>query len=232
MMKVFSGLWAGRESTSGKTKIFCVGRNKTGTKSLSKALRMLGYRIADQRTGELLMDDWFKRDFSRIISFCKTGGDAFQDVPFSLPYTFTVMDQNFPGSKFILTMRDSPEQWYQSLVRFHSEKFSPGKTPTKEDLLNATYVEPSWMWKTNRFIYNTPEDDPYNQEIMTSHYIRYNESVMDYFRYRKDDLLVLNPSDPGAYRKLSRFLGLPEGIDRPFPWENKSGAHNNDSAKR
>ena len=230
-MTGFTGIWKLKKASSAKGKIFCVGRNKTGTKSLSKALKKLGYKIADQRPTEMLLDDWFNRDFSRIVSFCKSGGDVFQDVPFSLPFTFVVMDQYFPGSKFILTVRDNPEQWYNSLVRFHSEKFSPGRIPGKEDLIHAEYVEPGWMWKANRMIYNTPEGDPYNKSVMISLYLKHNEAVIDYFRNRKDDLLILNPADAGAYRDLSNFLGLDKEILEPFPWENRSGQSANPGEK-
>ena len=94
-------------------KIFCIGGNKTGTTSIKKVLEDLGYRIGDQRTAELLMEDWGKRDLRRLIRYCHTA-DAFQDVPFSYVYTFQAMDAAFPGSKFILTLRNSYDQWYQS----------------------------------------------------------------------------------------------------------------------
>lgn len=70
-MKVFVTSWKWGKVPSKGGKIYCIGRNKTGTKSLSKAL--------------------------------------IQDVPFSLPYTYVVMDQYFPRSKFILTVRYGSE---------------------------------------------------------------------------------------------------------------------------
>lgn len=90
-------------------KVFCVGRNKTGTTSLRAALTILGYRIGRQRDAEALIEDWGRRDFRRLVAYCHTA-DAFQDVPFSHDYTFQAVDAAFPGSKFILTVRDSPEQ--------------------------------------------------------------------------------------------------------------------------
>src|SRR5690606_4675563 len=98
-------------------KIFCIGRNKTGTTSLKVALRDLGYSIGSQRAAEHLIEDWGQRDFRRLVKLVSTA-DAFQDIPFSYDYTFQAMDAAFPGSKFILSIRDSPEQWYESLVRF------------------------------------------------------------------------------------------------------------------
>ena len=94
-------------------KIFCVGRNKTGTTSLEQALRGFNYRLGNQRQGELLLDDWARRDFRRIAQLAASA-DAFQDTPFSLPFTYQTLDAAFPGSKLILTLRSSPQDWYES----------------------------------------------------------------------------------------------------------------------
>jgi len=103
----------------GKPKIFCIGLNKTGTTSLKKEMILQGFVVGNQRKAELLFDDWVQRDFRRIIRYCRTA-QFFQDEPFSCPYTFIAMDQAFLGSKFILTIRDDAEQWYNSLIK--SEK--------------------------------------------------------------------------------------------------------------
>lgn len=87
-----------------RPKVFCVGRNKTGTTSIAKALRALGFKVGDQARAETLIEDWARRDFRKIVRYCRTA-DAFQDVPFSWPHTFEALDQAFPQSKFILTVR-------------------------------------------------------------------------------------------------------------------------------
>lgn len=210
-----------RIKSVGKQKVFGIGNNKTGTTSLKVAMEELGYIIGHQRTAELLSEDWGKRDFKRIIKYCRTA-QFFQDVPFSKPYTFVVLDHEFPGSKFILTVRDNPEQWYHSLTDFHAKLWGrDGRVPTKEDLQNATYLYKGSPWDGNRRTYNTPEDDPYNKEILLQHYKDYNNSVMEYFRHRPDDLLVLNVSNEGAYRQLCDFLEV-KPIREAFPWENKT----------
>jgi len=123
----------GRIKSLGKPKIFGIGNNKTGTTSLKAAMGELGFIVGHQRPAEKLMEDWAKRDFSPIISYCKSG-QFFQDVPFSKPYTYVVLDHEFPGSKFILTVRGSPEQWYNSLTEFHAKLWGKnGRIPTKED---------------------------------------------------------------------------------------------------
>ncbi|MGM0589755.1 MAG: sulfotransferase [Bacteroidota bacterium] len=205
----------------GSRKIFGIGSNKTGTTSLEAAMRELGYVVGHQRTAENLIDAWARREFKRIVSYSKTA-QFFQDIPFSKPYTFVVLDYEFPGSKFILTVRDNPEEWYNSLTKFHAKLWGKdGRIPTKEDLQQATYIEKGWPWKANRISYNTPDDNPYHKEILIQYYIDYNKSVKEYFRHRPNDLLVLNVAEVNAYQKLCDFLGV-EPIGDAFPWKNKT----------
>ena len=70
-------------------------------------------------------------------------------------------------------------------------------------------------------VHGTPEDDPYNKEIMITHYNHYNESVIDYFKNRPSDLLVLNLVEKGAYQRFVKFIGA-QSDSSDFPWENKT----------
>lgn len=187
---------------------------------MAKALKDLGVIVAKQRPAELLIHDWSRRDFRRILRFCHTA-QAFQDIPFSLPYTFQALDVRFPGSKFILTIRNNPDQWYHSLISFHSKLFGRGKVPDYDDLKKATYVYPGRMLEANRAIYQTPDDDLYNKEIMINHYNFHNQSVMEYFRHRPNDLLVINLAEKGAYAKFCEFIGKPCTREE-FPWEKRT----------
>jgi hypothetical protein len=204
----------------GKKKYFCIGRNKTGTTSLKKAFEDLSYISGDQRSAEWLTDRfYFSGEFEPIIEYCKTA-QVFQDVPFSYPDTYKYLDAAFPGSRFILSVRDNAEQWYRSITRFHAKMFGNGKIPTAEDLRNATYVRKGFMYNTVR-IFGTLDDDPYNKEIMVAHYERHNREVMRYFKHRPDDLLIINVAEPGAYKKFIEFLGVDSPCDT-FPWENRT----------
>jgi len=203
-------------------KIICIGKNKTGTTTISSILKNLGYCLAPQRPAELLIKDWTKGDFNRIIAFVKYNGQAFQDIPFSLPDTFRHVDQAFPNAKFILTERDSPEQWYQSLIKFHSIKFGNGRIPTKEDLMNAKYMYKGFAWEVNRILHDTPDNDPYHKETLIKSYIDYNIAVKEYFKHRGGEkFLVLNVAEPDALQKILGFLGKPGALEK-MPWENRS----------
>lgn len=203
-----------------KQKIFCIGNNKTGTTSIKKAFEDLGYIVGLQREAEKLARYYIKGDFRPIIDYCRTA-QVFQDFPFSCPETYKHLDKAFPGSKFILTVRDSPEQWYKSLVNFHSRKYGNGHVPTKQDLQNAYYVWKGRPWEVFSYKYKTPDDDPYNKAMLISFYNNYNNEIIEYFADRPDDFIVINVGEEGAYQKFVRFLG----IDSPyseFPWENKT----------
>ena len=202
-------------------KIFCIGRNKTGTTSIRKIFLELGIPVGAQREAELLAPDWGVGRFDRIEQYVRYGGVAFQDVPFSLPDTFQEMDKRFPGSKFILTVRDSAEVWYSSLIRFQSKIFGNGHLPTKEDLQNAAYVYKGWAWEMNRFIHNTPEDDLYNEEALKQSYLKHNADVKAYFSNRPEQLLVINLKDVDAAKKLSTFLNTGKAL-KEIPWENRT----------
>jgi hypothetical protein len=78
-------------------KVFCIGRNKTGTTSMARAVVSLGFKLGKQSRAERLLEDWGKRDFCRIIRYCKSA-DAFQDIPFSLRFFRTYTVENSPSS--------------------------------------------------------------------------------------------------------------------------------------
>jgi len=202
-----------------RPKVFCIGRNKTGTTSLGRALRDIGYKVGNQATAELLIYDYAQRNFRPIVEYCCTA-EAFQDVPFSLPYTYQVLDYAFPGSRFILSIRDDEDEWYRSLIRFHQKRLGVQGKITKEHLSNDQYRYTGFVWEANRIIYNTPEDDPYNERILKEHYLRHNEDVIEYFKFRSD-LLVINLKEPGSYQRFCDFLEA-EPVYEEFPWLNRS----------
>jgi hypothetical protein len=118
--------------TSIPTRFFCVGANKTGTTSLTAFFENLGFVIGSQTAGETLLRDYAVRNFRPIIELARTAA-FFQDVPFSCPLTFQALDAAFPGSKFILSVRNDADQWCDSLIRFHAKLIGKGRTPTAQD---------------------------------------------------------------------------------------------------
>ena len=204
---------------SNDTKVFCIGYGKTGTTSVEVALKELGYTLGNQVDAELLLFDWAKNDYSRIIKYCKTA-NAFQDIPFCCDNTYKELDKAFPNSKFILTVRVSSDQWFDSLCRYHTKCFSKDKsrTPTIEDLKAAKYRYEGYVYDSWLAFWN---GSLYNKEKFTSKYKKHNKDVIKHFSNHKNKLLVLNVSEEDAYNKLCKFIGKKQ-IRENFPWENKT----------
>ena len=169
-------------SVHNKTKIFGIGANKTGTTSLKTAMKELNFTVGNQRVAKKHVMEWSKRDFNGIIKFCKTA-QFFQDVPYSYPYTYIALDQAFPNSKFILTIRDNPEQWYNSVVNYIGKKWaSDGKMATKEDLQNAMYIRKGWLWESMQLVREIDENDIFNKDQVIQRYLDHNKNVIEYFK--------------------------------------------------
>ena len=191
-----------------RPKIFCVGANKTGTTTIASVFRSLGLKVGKQGRAEVLLGDWAKRDFRQIIAQCHWA-EAFQDIPFSYPDTYRVMDETFPGSKFILTVRNDADEWFDSLVRFHSKAIGKNRLPTADDLREFAYGYQGFLWDAMRLRYGDDQALLYDREWYTRCYDEHNRAVQEYFKDRPGDLLVLNVADPDAMPRLLAFLGLP-----------------------
>jgi hypothetical protein len=191
-----------------KKKIFCIGANKTGTTSMEAVFNSLGLKVGKQSVAELFIHDWAKQDYRKIIRYCRWA-DAFQDLPFSYPDTYKAMDKAFPGSKFILTIRNNADEWFDSLVRFHTKIVGKERIPTADDLRQFNYRYPGFLWDSARWRYGADESTLYDRELYTGCYEEHNRKIREYFKGRPDDLLELNVADADAMERLVRFLGYP-----------------------
>lgn len=202
-------------------KVFCIGLNKTGTTTLEQFFIHNDYKIGNQIAAEYLVKDWLNRVFEPIVNHCKKY-DAFQDVPFSLPFTYIILEQYFPNAKFILTVRDNPDQWYTSLTLFHSKLWSDGKTlPNAEQLKEATYRYKGYAYKVHKAMFNTKDDDLYNKESLIKYYENHIYNVKEYFKSQPNKLICINVSVKNDYLRLCEFLKKP-ALSNNFSWKNKT----------
>ena len=173
-------------------KVFCIGFHKTGTTSLAVALKMLGYRVTGPNGTK---DRNIAEKVHAMANRLARKYDAFQDNPW--PVLFREMDANWPGSKFILTMRTS-DAWIRSQVK----DFGLRETPMR------------------RWIYGAgcPEG---NETVYMERYERHNREVLEYFRNRPDDLLLLELAKGHGWPELCAFLDRPLP-STPFPHANKA----------
>lgn len=206
----------------GGPKVFVVGKNKTGTTTLAAVLRAMGYRVGDQAEAELLYHNhYFNGDFEPILRYCRTA-EAFQDVPFSAPGMVPHLSAAFPGSRFILSIRTSPDEWYESLTRFHAKLFgSDGLPPTGAQLRASSYRTLGFMANLMR-LYGTSDSDPYDRDRLIRAYLAHNDEVRAFFRKSRGALLEINVADADALPRLEAFLGRSSGLGT-MPHKNRSG---------
>jgi len=176
--------------------IIGVGFHKTGTSSLREALKILGYRVKDTSSRPLI--PILKGDLDRVISMIARY-DAVEDTPWFMIYR--ELDARIPRSKFILTVRDE-ESWYISVARHIGSL----RNPMHE-----------WIYGRGKGL---PLEDRENTlRVFSTH----NREVLDYFRHRPEDLLILDFTKGDGWEKLCPFLGK-EIPEVPFPHTNRWSA--------
>lgn len=176
-------------------KIFGIGLNKTGTTTLGQCGRLLGLRCTSFDRD--LLDDWVeRRDLARITARVERF-DLFEDWPW--PLVYRELDLLFPGSKFVLTVRRSPEAWLDSLKR-HSMRTHPTKHCRK---LAYGY------------------DYPHGREQEhLDFYAAHNAAAREYFQDRSGDFAELCWERGDGFAELCALLEIPEPR-QPFPHANK-----------
>ena len=187
-------------------RVLGIGLSKTGTTSLAKALNTLGIRSIhfphDARTFAEL-----QRGEYRLSIMNEYQGVT--DTPVA-PF-FAQLDKAWPGSKFILTVRDK-EAWLRS-ADAHWRSMSEGR-PAREPAFRA-FVD-----FINACVYGCIY---FSAERFSYAYDAHVRQVMDYFAHRPDDLLVLDLcGGTSDWTELCDFLGVPVPEAIPFPHEYRT----------
>ncbi len=194
-----------RQRGTGKEKIFCIGFHKTGTSSLSRALKTLGYRTIHGDSPA----SWHGGDEGRsLLEMIEAGNydlptfelfDAFSDNPyFSI---WRALDARFPGARFILTRRDE-DRWIESCERYY----------------HGRHVRPMRRWMFGE--HADPSSGPEARAAWLDAYRRHNAAILEHFAGRPD-FLVMDLTAGDGWEKLCAFLGEPVPR-KPFPHENQS----------
>jgi len=173
-------------------KVFGIGFHKTGTKSLGRALGILGYSVCGWPRHDLLNSVKIKKH--KTIFKVVNSYDAFQDNPW--PLIYKTLDKKFPDSKFILTVRDE-EKWIKSIVNY---------------LGNDSTDMRKWIYGIGYPLCN--------EELYLSVYKKHILDVKEYFKNRPNDLLIMDLTAGEGWEKICQFLGkqIPEKV---FPHANK-----------
>ena len=173
-------------------KVFGIGAAKTGTSSLGRAFVLAGFR---HKSWDLPLWRSFERgDLEPILAEAERF-ETFEDGPWNGGDLYRVLDERFPGSKFVLTVREG-----RSWSRSHERHFS---TESARDI-------PEELWI---------DDYPSKREEILVGYERRNAEVVEYFRHRPDDLIVFDIFAGDGWPELCNFLHLPVP-ELPFPHLN------------
>ena len=185
------------------SKVFEIGLPKTGTTSLGKAFKILGYdhqgichdshAIAyggseDCGPNTLPTGEGLEKVLAMIEEH-----EAFEDGPWH-NIDFRVLDERFPNSKFIWLERDD-ESWYRSFKYFFG-------TTHKRAWYSKRPDQDYWIaMKQRRFA-----------------------DIKEYFKDRPEDLLVLTLGKGEGWPELCTFLGKPvPNVDFPSANRTKRG---------
>lgn len=190
------------------TKVFGIGWAKTGVTTLGRCLRELGYRhhgqqlelVDDLGGGDHGSGEWLAADLTRIRAVA-VEHDAFTDWPWILLYRR--LDEAFPGSKFVLTVRDA-DRWLRSYRAMIARL--PPATP---ELISR-----------RRIIYGLPFPDV-TDAMLLERRARHDAAVRDWFRDRPESLLTVDWEMGDGWKELCGFLHMPVP-SIPFPHENRA----------
>lgn len=106
----------GSTQHSNRPRVFGIGLNKTGTVSFHEAMGMLGMKSLHWGGPEIHWRVVAAREGNHpLLWFIDQGFDAFSDIGV-LSRSFAELDKQYPGSRFVLTVRDRDE-WLDSRLR-------------------------------------------------------------------------------------------------------------------
>ena len=183
-----------------RSRVFGIGLNKTATTSLHDALTILGYECLH---GGLTGGPEIR---ARVFEALETGEplltnldpcfDAFMDIG-SLAKRFELLDEQYPGSAFILTVRPVND-WIDSRRR-HVER---NRRAHAAGRYHGTFLDIDVdRWRRS--------------------WARHLARARSYFAGRNDFLEIDLTASP-EWGPLCDLLGI-DRPEEPFPWANRHG---------
>jgi hypothetical protein len=180
--------------------------HKTATTSLHTALKLLGYESWHWSSAHEAKAIWREmNEFGRSLTLEKHY--ALCDLP--IPLLYKTLDVAYPRSKFILTMRDE-NKWLETTRRHFSDSFNKWSSGWNQDPFTN---------RVHRILYGRSDFD---SDVFLERYNRHNAEVLDYFKFRPKDLLVMNVDNGDGWEKLCSFLARDIPKDTDYPRVNVS----------
>lgn len=159
-----------------RPRVFCIGFWKTGTTSLYKAMKILGYRTI-RLPYVNTYDKFGDQKFVKKIKKCNF--DAFVDYPIGYSDLYKSLDEAFPNSKFVLSIRDS-DLFIKSYYNYYKN------CPWDISIKNEKKLK----------------------ELEKNYNLR-NFQITEYFKNKPGQLLVMDVTKGDGWEKLCTFLNKP-----------------------
>ncbi|MCP2729837.1 sulfotransferase family protein [Limnofasciculus baicalensis] len=171
-------------------KFFGIGLSRTGTKSLTISLNQLGFNIVHYPNGTTTLQELMAANYDlSILQDC----DGITDITV-VPY-YPQLDQLFPNSKFILTVRQK-ESWLKGIEAHWHNKPVFDTNPDNEDKMRLRRFLRLAVYGTYTF----------NADRLAYVYDLHHKNVLDYFKDRPESLLVFNICGGEGWEVLCPFL--------------------------
>jgi hypothetical protein len=181
-----------------KQKIFGIGLSRTGTTTLTLALRRLGYsacHFPHDRTTQRELLRYCEAPSLPLQFSAADKHDAVLDTPVAMIYR--ELFEAYPGSRFILTVR-SKQSWLKSCETFWK------KAVPWQYLGRSNYAR--YCRRINVAVYGRTDFDAV---AFSAAYDRHVDTVSDWFYDHGHRLLVLDICNGEEWAKLCSFLDAP-----------------------
>jgi len=214
-------------------QIICAGFPKTGTKSMAKALRELGYIVHDfEEHVDLHLDDYLDflegRKDSKDLMEAYGDVDAVVDQPVCTMWN--VFYKHYPNAKVILMERESSEAWhksYSNMLNYYNNNYKSWAeaylhwfSGTQYKLRRFTHH--CMVRSAAMFDHFTDSNAQWSKENWIYQYEMHNAAVR--YIVPPEQLLVFQTGE--GWDRLCQFLDKPVP-DIPFPRENIGGTAGN-----
>jgi len=194
--------------------VVCIGAHKTGTTSLTHAMKYLGYNCAPEamwyNNKQARENLFLHNNYSFIDNILNDPNfNFYEDSPYNYNDIYKYIDKKFTNTKFILTIRKS-NNWFDSFLRWieiMKKNNALTEIEQRESLYGYGY-----------------EVSLQNKHKLIQRYCERNCDVIKYF-IGTNKLLILNfelLNDNEAWKRLCKFLGIVKIPTIPFPHVNKS----------
>lgn len=207
--------------TAKSQNIICIGLNKTGTSSFTKALQNIGYKnFSESEQFQFIGPDVYHGDYGKLFSALDNPQyNLYNDIPFSLPKVYEKLYEHRPNDIFILTLRDNSEKWVKSVVNFYK-----GILTEKKSFIETNYKN---LDKRILIDYLTPMYDSWGLDNSSELKVQLKETYEKHYQEclkffnNKPNFFVVEIEKKGELKKLLNWLNINSG-ELDFPWVNKS----------